>query len=518
MIRFPPGSLPWLLAHEMRLTWRTAMGKRGAVRIAIILGGAAVLALLVSAPVALALAHRTVTLTPVLAAGLDIALLVMFSLMLSQTLAGAVLAFYTRGDLDLLLSSPLSGRKVLAVRAIGLALPPFLIYGALATPFLIPAAVMGHPAWLAAYVVLASVAMLATATGIGLAMALFAAIGPRATRTVGQLLAALVGASVYLTFQARNIFPDRGANMLRGLIAFASADRFGPGAPLAWPAEATVGKPLPLLIAATLAGLVFFALIAGLGRRFIADAGVGAGTDSGRAFSGPAFAKRSDRRSSSAAPASFASSPFNAIVRKEWRLLLRDPTLLSQVLLRLLYLLPIGFFIFRDSSLHDATRVARGAGALTFFVGQLAGSLAWIAISAEDAPELIACSPIDPGAARRAKLAGALTPAAVLVAPVLVALAWLSPWAGLVATISTALSAISAGLLNLWFEKPAPRSAFRRRGGSVVVSLGEVALGLCWALAAALAILAPIWALLPIVLGLGLLGVFRVIGDPERLY
>ncbi len=513
MIRFPPGSLPWLLAHELKLSWRAAMGKRGAVRIAIILGGAAVLALLVSAPIALSLGRRTVTITPVLTAGLDIALLVIFSLMLSQTLSGAVLAFYTRGDLDLLLSSPLSGRKVLAVRAIGLALPPFLIYGALATPFLIPAALTGHPAWLAAYVVLASVAMLATATGIGLAMALFAAIGPRATRTVGQLLAALVGASVYLTFQARNIFPDRGASMLRGLIAFASAKRFGPGAPLAWPAEAIVGKPLPLLIAAALAGLVFVALIAGLGRRFIADAGVGAGTDSG-----PTFATRRSRRLSSAAPANFAGSPFDAIARKEWRLLLRDPTLLSQVLLRLLYLLPIGFFIFRDASLHDATRVARGAGALTFFVGQLAGSLAWIAISAEDAPELIACSPIAAGAVRRAKLAAALTPVAVLVAPMLVALAWLSPWAGLVATIATALSAISAGLLNLWFEKPAPRSAFRRRGGSVVVSLAELALGVCWALAAALAILAPAWSLAPIVVGLALLALFRAIGDPQRLY
>jgi ABC-2 type transport system permease protein len=205
-------------------------------------------------------------------------------------------------------------------------------------------------------------------------------------------------------------------------------------------------------------------------------------------------------------------------MRKEWRLLLRDPTLLSQVLLRLLYLLPTAFFLFRNISLHDTTAVARGAGALTFFAGQLAGSLAWIAISAEDAPELIACSPIAPGAARRAKLAAALTPVALLVASVVIALAWLSPWASLVAAVSTALSAISAGLLNLWFEKPTPRSAFRRRGGSVVVSLGELALGVCWGLAAALAILAPLWALLPAVVGLGLLGVFRAVGEPRRLY
>ncbi len=509
MIRFAPGSLPWLLAYEMKLSWRTAMGKRGAARTAIILCGFAAIALFVCAPIALSLARRTVTLTPILAAGLDVALLVLFTLMLSQTLSGAVLAFYTRGDLDLLLSSPLSGRKVLAVRAISLALSPFLVYAALVTPFVIPAAVAGHPAWLSAYVVLAAVAMLATAAGVGLAMALFAAIGPRATRTVGQLLAAVVGASVYLMFQARNIFPDRGAGMLRSLMRFASATRFGPGAPLAWPAHALVGEPLPLLIVAIFAGLVFFALVAGLGRRFIADAGIGSGADSG---------PRPGRRRSSAAPVRFASSPFNAIVRKEWRLLLRDPTLLSQVLLRLLYLLPIGFALFRHPGLPTTMAAARGAGVLTFFAGQLAGSLAWIAISAEDAPELIACSPIAPGAARRAKLVAALTPVAIMVAPVLIGLAWLSLWAGLVATVSAALSAISAGLLNLWFEKPTPRSAFRRRGGSVVVSLGEVALGVCWALAAALAILAPVWALIPVALGLGFLALFRAIGDPKRPY
>ncbi len=509
MIGLAPGSLPWLLAHEMKLSWREARGKRGATRTTIVLCAFGAIALFVCAPIAFALAGRKVTLTPGLAAGLDAALLVLFTLMLSQTLAGAVLAFYTRGDLDLLLSSPLSGRKVLAVRAIGLALAPFLVYAALITPFLVPAAVLGHPGWLAAYGVLAAVAMLAAAAGVGLAMGLFAAIGPRATRTVGQVLAALVGASLYLTFQARNLFPDRGARVLQGLATLVTADRFGATAPLAWPAHALVGEPLPLLVVMALAGMVFFALVAGLGRRFIADAGVGAATDSGPRLGRPRLG---------AAPARFASSPFSAIVRKEWRLLLRDPTLLSQVLLRMLYLLPIGFALFRHTGPSTAITVARAAAVLTFLSGQLAGSLAWIAISAEDAPELIACSPLDGGAARRAKLIAALTPVAVMVAPVLVGIAWLWPLAGAVATVSAALSALSAGLLNLWFEKPTPRSAFRRRGGSVVVTLGELALAVCWALAAVLALLAPVWAAAPVAVGFGLLVLFRAIGDPERLY
>jgi len=509
VITLPPGSLPWLLAHELRLTWREATGKRGAVRTVIVLCVFGALAISICAPIALALAGQTLTITPLLAAEVDGALLILFNLMLSQTLIGATTALYTRGDMDLLLSSPLSGRKVLAVRAIALALSPFLLYAALVTPFLLPAAATGHPQWLAAYGVLAALALFATTVGVGLAMALFAAIGPRATRTVAQVLAAIAGASLYLAFQARNLSSDNGAGAVRWLMAFATGDRFGPASPLGWPSRALVGEPLPLLIVATASGLAFAALITGLGRRFVANAGLSAASDVG---------PRVGRSKTLAAPGRFAGSPFTAIVRKEWRLLRRDPTLLTQVLVRLLAMSGVAFALFRHSDLAAAVAAARAAGVLTFIAGQLAGSLVWIAISAEDAPELIACSPIAGGLVRRAKVAAALAPVAILIAPLIVGLAWLSPWASGVAIVSTMLAAISTSLLNLWFEKPTPRSAFRRRGGSVVVSLGELGLSVCWALAAALAILAPIWALAPVAVGLGMLALFRWLGDPERLY
>ena len=75
-----------------------------------------VLMLAVGGPMALFLRHVPVRQTPGLLMVLDLILLAVFSLMLSQTLASAVIGFYERGDLDLLLSSPLPPRRALTVR------------------------------------------------------------------------------------------------------------------------------------------------------------------------------------------------------------------------------------------------------------------------------------------------------------------------------------------------------------------------------------------------------------------
>ena len=109
-------------------------------------------------------------------------------------MVAAVDAFYQRGDLDLLLASPVSPVRILTVRAIAIAVNPALLFWALATPFLLPAAVLGHPELLAVYPVIGAMALLATAAGLALAIFLFRVIGPRRTRTVAQVLGAVIGA------------------------------------------------------------------------------------------------------------------------------------------------------------------------------------------------------------------------------------------------------------------------------------------------------------------------------------
>jgi hypothetical protein len=80
-------------------------------------------------------------------------------------------------------------------------------------------------------------------------------------------------------------------------------------------------------------------------------------------------------------------------------------------------------------------------------------------------------------------------------------------------------SAGSAGLINLWFEKPAPRKAFRnRRGGSIVGAIAEMLLGLGWAVTAGMAAALSPWALIPAAVTLVAMGVFYGVSEPDRAY
>jgi ABC-2 type transport system permease protein len=515
LIALPPGSILWLLAHELRLAFR-ARSKRGNATMLIVLFVMVVLMMVVGLPLALALRFVTIRETPGLFMVLDLIVLAIFTLILSQTLAGAITAFFERGDLDLLLSSPLPPRQVLTVRAVAIAVAPLLWFAGLLSVVIVPAVAFGQVRLLAAYPVLIALAMLASAAGMSLAMALFGLIGARRARTFGQILAALIGAGFFLFGQMRNLLPDRGQQFFAGVMRWADSGVFEPGSPLSWPARAVLGHPVPLVVIAGGSATLFAAVVAGLGQRFAANASVAAGVSASPARS-------SGRRVSIRG---FEGGLNAALMRKELRLLLRDPALLSQVLLRVLYVLPLGFAMLRGAAAPHRSAAGFSLAApvtltlaVVFVAGQLAGSLSWITISAEDAPELLACAPVDGSRVRMAKLAAAMIPVAALLGPLLLALAWFSPWVGLCAAAGAAGSAVSAGLINLWFEKPATRKAFRgRRTGSVLAGVAEVVSGLGWGASAGIAAAGSPWAIAPLAFTLGLLALAGALARPTRGY
>ncbi len=90
----------------------------------------------------------------------------------------------------------------------------------------------------------------------------------------------------------------------------------------------------------------------------------------------------------------FASTSQRLLLwRKEWLLLWRDPWLASQTLMQLLYLIPPALMLWRFYG-HDQGALIVLVPVLTMAAGQLAGGLAWLAVSGEDAPDLIATAPI----------------------------------------------------------------------------------------------------------------------------
>ena len=92
-----------------------------------------------------------------------------------------------------------------------------------------------------------------------------------------------------------------------------------------------------------------------------------------------------------------------ALRRKEFLLLRRDPWLLSQSLMQMLYLLPPALMLWRSFS-GTSTAIVLITPVVVMAAGQLAGGLAWLTISGEDAPDLVATAPLPPSRVTRAKV------------------------------------------------------------------------------------------------------------------
>lgn len=501
----PPGSTLWLFHHELRLWWRTLIsGRRGRVRL-IAMAVVGVLFLVGGVPLAMALHDFQVPVNRLSILAADAACAVIFTLMLSQTLAGAADALYARGDLDLLFSSPLAPRKTLTVRFAAMATTVYTAFALLAVPWLIPMAIFGHWRWLAVLLVLGALALAASGTGLALAVALFSVIGPKRTRSVAQILAAITGAAFFLASQTQTILGRRTGSVWMQVMAAADDPRIRLPTIASLPIRAMLGEPAPLAAMLALGLALFIAVTTWLSARFAADAAAAQGADAGR------------RRVARGVAGAFTGGVFAATLIKELRLLARDIALLAQVLLRVLYLLPVTFLVLNNAREHALYALPGGAAAITFLAGQVGASLTWITVSAEETPELLMASPASAITVRNAKLAAALAPLGVMLAIPLGIIIVAAPLVGVAATLGATCAAIAAGLLNAWYPTPGKRSDFlrRRRSGSLLLGLAYLFVSLLIAAATALAAMAMIWALIPAALAAAALLAMR--RSPERI-
>jgi ABC-2 type transport system permease protein len=205
------------------------------------------------------------------------------------------------------------------------------------------------------------------------------------------------------------------------------------------------------------------------------------------------------------------ASPARALRHKEWTLLLRDPWLASQTLMQLLYLLPPALMLWKSFA-ADAASLVLLVPVLVMAAGQLAGGLAWLAISGEDAPDLVATAPVPAGRILRAKIEAVMGAVALVFAPFLIALAIAAPVSALVAALGIAAAGGAATTIQLWFRAQAKRSHFRRRQtSSRVATFAEAFSSVAWAGAAALAAAGTWFAVPAAVIALAILGGVRLI-------
>jgi ABC-2 type transport system permease protein len=471
MTRWPtPGSLLWLVRHEVRLTFRS--GRRGFakwVRLVLLL-------VFFLFGLAIAYALRATPLAPKprwLVTG-NAALLVILTFMTTQSLMNALRTLFEKTDLDLLLSSPLPEGRVLAAKMLGIAASAAATYCLLLLPLALPVALLGHPRLLAVVPVVAALAMLSASIGLALAIVLVRSIGARGARSVGQIVAAATGGAIYLVSQLSGQYrPGRGRVAV--MADWLRTHGWGVSGWSAVPARGLFGEFVPLLLLVGVSGALF-ALTSWLFRtRFLASV-QSAGDRSGR------------RTAAGRRGPVFRGGLARTVVAKEIRLLLREPEILFLVLLRLIYLVPL---LLLGSKHSGGTLLAAPVLAAVGVVaaGQLCGSISWLTISAEDAPDLLAVSPVDPGRLKRMKLLAALATVAPIAAIMPIVLLFRAGLlAALVTYAGTLVAGAGAGGIELLLGKPGKRSNFRRRQGSLLTSLLGVLLAMIVAAATAAAV------------------------------
>jgi ABC-2 type transport system permease protein len=483
-------ALSWFARHEIRLAWRewlamVAGGRRRRRRA--VIAGLLIFGALLHVP-AYAVIGRYATLQ----APLDKSTLIVitatiflgWSLMLSQAIESVTRVFYARADLDLIMSSPASLDQVFSVRLAAIALSITVMAILLATPFIDVLAFGGGMRWLAAYGVVFAIGLSAAAVAIAVTILLFRMIGPRRTRLVAQVVAAVIGAGFVIALQIAAIL-SYGTLSRFAILTSDAAVGFAPGpdSMLWWPARAALGDGEALLLLLAGGLLLLGAVTLSFSASF-ADTVV-------RASTGAVAARHSSR------PRTFRSgSRQQALRRKELMLLRRDPWLVSQSLMQLLYLVPPAVLLWRSFS-DSSVAIILITPVIVMAAGQLAGGLGWLTISGEDAPDLVAGAPIIPARLIRAKIEVVLLVIGALFAPLVMALLLASPQQAAVTAVGVIVAAASATAIQLWFRIQARRSQFRRRQtSSRLATFAEAFSSIGWAATTALVLSLPMATLI----------------------
>jgi ABC-2 type transport system permease protein len=482
-------ALSWFARHELRLAWREWLavitgGRRRRTRLVVI--GLVIFAAVMHLP-AWAVIGRFADLTSPLdktsAILFTATIFLAWTLMLSQAIESVTRVFYARADLDLIMSSPARLDNVFSIRIAAIALIVTGMALILSMPFIDVLAFLGGARWFATFGVVASIGISAVACAIAITIALFRVIGPARTRLIAQIIAAIIGAGFVIALQVAAIMSYGTLSRFAVLTSDAAA-AFAPDADsiLWWPARAALGDGARLALLLATSITVLGAVVTIFAPRF---------ADTAASASAQAAALRRQQRSKTAFR---GGSRQQALRRKEFLLLLRDPWLMSQTLMQLLYLVPPALFLWRSFS-ASSTAIVLITPVIVMAAGQLAGGLAWLTICGEDAADLVATAPLPPTQITRAKLEVVLIAIGVVFAPLIATLALVAPWQAAATAAGVIAGAASATAIQLWFRVQAKRSQFRRRQtSSRFATLAEAFSSIGWAATAALTLTIPLAA------------------------
>lgn len=474
--RLRPGSFLWLLLFGVRMAARRMGLAR--YRLPLLIAAALLLAGYLALFALLSPLRAGGTFAGVLAellpsaGGAALGAWVLSLFLLSGAVAASLHALWGRGDLDLLLSSPVSPRAAFASRLAGVWLAvgafPLLLAALLALLGL----ALGEPALLGLPPLALALSGLTAAAGMGLTLMLARTLGPGRARGLTALLAGLLGPLLYVGFVLR-LGGERP--LLAGAYdrAARTLDASSPQNPLLWPGLALLGQPLPLFALMALAALALWAALWALGRHF------GAGV--------PSAARRRAR----AGTFRFRGGDA-ALLLKEWRVLLRDykalvPVVSQGVIFAVIFL--------GGGRAEGELRVLSLAVLVVGFSMGLTAAFSTRSRENEEAPDLLRAAPVGLWRIRTRKAAAAFAPPALVGALAGLALGVGQGNPGL-ALLTAALTGYAcAGRALLGLSQPLPEQARNlddKPGGSLPFAVADVAYFVL-AMAGSVGLLLALW-------------------------
>lgn len=343
------GTLLWLLRHELRLWWREITSKRAVLailKITIILG-LLFAALFVWLWLVLDDFRESVlfSTTPDSAIWLAVSVwLVGFFYAFIQAMEYSLIALFERGDLDLLVSSPISSKVVFASRLLAVAVEVFLSFSLLVVPASLIAVVLGIPQLLGLYPALIGLSLVATSLAMLLTLGLVRLFGARRARTLAQVFTAILSALLFLGLQLPNLTKGTFNTQpvwQRLQVWFAKESPFGADSLIWFPAKAIFFDPLAVLLVLVVSSVLGWVTVEILHRSFIT------GTQQSVTYKHQQLRPQSET--------DFASGLNRVVLFKEWRIIWRNPYLISQIFLQILFLIPAVVIMLRGNSTHTST-------------------------------------------------------------------------------------------------------------------------------------------------------------------
>ena len=488
-----PGSFAWLLAHEARLALRSLPAARGTGFFArnrnLIFWAGFLQLVLHVAGIPFAATLKAVPLDPSAADIMSISffMAMAFAILVARSLDGVTHLLYSRADLDLLLSSPMSRRKIFSARLLAVGLQTLVPGLGFTAPFANMAALHGDWRWLAIYPLALILTALATAMAAGLATLMFSSIGAKRTRVVAQVLATVLATGIGIVAQLNRLVSDETQEWMAGrLMDWSQSSALAAHSPLVWPARALLGAALPMLELALLAGLAIAFAAHFLAARLAANAVTALGADMGVRDRGRTKARHG--------PLFRASAPA-MLRRKEWLVALRSPWLAGELLTPLVYLLP-PVVVLTKAQGGDVPPLWLMVSALTLLAGQIAAGVSRLMISGEDAPELMASAPVTRREMDGARIAIVVQVAAILLLLPLGMVFWHSALAAGIGLVSSLAAILCVCCIHLWFRTEGKRETFYGKTKvPFTVSIADQMIGLAISSTAGFAIRANPWAL-----------------------